>query len=83
MLVRLSPRLSRAGRALLGWRLQDLADASGVSPHTLRAFERKDESGRLQAINNRTVIATFEAYGLTFIPENGGGAGVRLSNRAK
>jgi hypothetical protein len=32
-------------------------------------------------MNNRALVEAFERAGLQFIPENGGGAGVRLKGR--
>ena len=77
----LSPRLCRACRAFLGWEQADLAAASEVSKSTIGAFERRDETARLTTMNNRAVVEAFERAGLEFIPENGGGPGVRLRER--
>jgi hypothetical protein len=79
--IRLSPRLCRAARALLGWQQSDLAEASGVPKPTVSAFETKEGSARLMGANNRLVVEAFEKAGLQFIPENGGGAGVRMRER--
>jgi hypothetical protein len=79
--LRLSPRLCRAARALIGWDQAQLAAASGVPKPTVSAFEVKDESAKLTTMNNRALIEAFETAGLQFIPENGGGAGVRVRER--
>lgn len=79
--IRLTPRLVRAARAMLGWQQQDLAEASGVPKPTISAFELKPEAGKLATMNHRALIGAFEAAGLEFIPENGGGAGVRFRER--
>ncbi len=76
--IRLTPRLCRAARALLGWRQADLAAASGVPEPTVNAFEAKPETGRMIAANARLLVTAFEAAGIEFIPENGGGAGLRM-----
>lgn len=79
MTVRLTPRLCRAARALIGMDQNDLASLSGVSRSTIGAFEIKDERARLMGANNRALIEAFEQAGLQFIPENeGGGCGIRL-----
>jgi DNA-binding XRE family transcriptional regulator len=78
MILRLSPRLCRAARALVGLEQKDLAAASGVSKSTIGAFEIKEEDARLKTVNNRALIEAFERAGLQFIPQNGGGPGVRL-----
>lgn len=78
----LTPRLCRAARALLGWKQSELATASGVPEPTVNAFEGKPETGRMIAANARLIVQAFEAAGIEFIPENGGGSGVRWRNRA-
>ncbi len=70
----------KAARALIDITAAQLADAAQVSPDTLRSFE----SGRtkfLSAENQASVTTALEAAGVEFIPENGGGAGVRLAKR--
>jgi len=79
--IRLTPRLCRAARALLGWQQQDVAAASGGPKPTISAFEIKEESSGLATMNNRAVVEAFEKAGLEFIPENGGGFGLRFKNR--
>jgi hypothetical protein len=72
--IRLTPRLCRAA--------QHLAEASGVPKPTIVAFEAKRDSvARIATMNNRAVVAAFEGASLQFIPENGGGVGVRLKDR--
>lgn len=78
----LSSELVRAARALLRWEQKELAEASGVSLPTVKRLEASP--GPLSA-HGPTVAAlqrAFEAAGLEFIPENGGGAGIRFRNRA-
>jgi transcriptional regulator with XRE-family HTH domain len=79
--MRLSPRLCRAARGLSGLGQEELAALSGVSRSTIGAFEAKAINARLSSKNNRALIEAFEQSGLEFIPENGGGAGVRLRRR--
>ncbi|UVF22847.1 helix-turn-helix domain-containing protein (plasmid) [Microvirga terrae] len=79
--IRLTPRLCRAARALLGWQQADLSEASGIPKPTVSAFETKDESARMSTMNNKAAIEAFEKAGLEFIPENGGGAGMRFRER--
>ena len=58
----------------------DLSNASGVPIDTIRSFE----SGRtksLNDVNERAIVTAFDAAGVVFIPENGGGAGVRLKEK--
>ena len=66
----------RAARALLGINQDQLADASKISKRTIGSFEtgeRLPTSANLAAIRSALEVA-----GVEFIPENGGGAGVRL-----
>ena len=81
MTPRLSPRMCKAARSLVGWGQGEFAEASGLSRSTVGAFEAKDESARLTNMNNKAAIEAFEAAGLEFIPENGGGAGIRFRER--
>lgn len=80
--IRMTPRLMRAARALVGWQQQDLAEASRVPKPTISAFELKPESAKMIAANARLIVQAFEDAGVEFIPENGGGAGIRFRNRA-
>ncbi|WP_376959765.1 helix-turn-helix domain-containing protein [Azospirillum sp. A26] len=62
-------------RAALGWGVRDLASAAKVSPDTIARLERGE------SLYPRTVDAirsALEAAGVEFIPQNGGGPGVRL-----
>ena len=74
--------MCKAARSLIGWGQGEFAEASGLSRSTVGAFEAKDEAARLTTMNNKAAIEAFEAAGLEFIPENGGGAGIRFRNRA-
>ncbi|RJF81871.1 XRE family transcriptional regulator [Azospirillum cavernae] len=59
---------------------KELAAAANVGSQTLADFER---GARTPHPNNLSAIrSALEAAGVEFIPENGGGAGVRLSKRA-
>lgn len=68
----------RAARALVRWEQKDLAAASNISLPSIKRLET--QPGALAA-HGRTIDAlkaALEAAGVEFIPENGGGAGVRL-----
>jgi transcriptional regulator with XRE-family HTH domain len=74
----MSPIQCRMARAALGLGVRELAAAAKVSTDTIARFERGEE------LKERTIEAlqrTFEAAGVEFIDENGGGAGVRLRKR--
>ena len=71
----ITPSQCRAARGLLDWTQAQLSDATGLSSVTIRAFE----GGRDARDSNRTLLRlALEKAGVEFIPENGGGAGVRL-----
>ena len=69
----------RAARALIGWSRADLAKAAQVSERTITDFER----GARSPINASLAALTraLEEAGVEFIPENGGGPGLRLRRR--
>ncbi|GLR49904.1 helix-turn-helix domain-containing protein [Shinella yambaruensis] len=69
----------RAARALLRWSQQELSDQCGVSVPTIKRLEAMEGelTGHLNTI--RAIERTLIEAGVTFIPENGGGAGVRLA----
>ena len=73
----MSPAQTRAARALLNWSQEQLAEKASVSVTTLRNYER----GATVAMTNNlnAMRGALEAAGVVFIPENGGGAGVRLA----
>ncbi|MCJ2016886.1 XRE family transcriptional regulator [Methylobacterium sp. E-065] len=80
--TRLNPHLCRAARAFLDWQQQHLSDASGIPRPTITAFEAKrDDAAKMSTMNNKAAVEAFEAAGLEFIPENGGGAGIRFRER--
>lgn len=65
----------RMARAALGLGVRDLAERAEVSPNTIARLERGEV---LKAATVDTIRASLEAAGVEFIPENGGGVGVRL-----
>jgi transcriptional regulator with XRE-family HTH domain len=66
---------SKMARAALGLGVRDLAAAAGVSPDTVARLERGEE---LKPRTVDAIRAALETAGVQFIPENGGGPGVRL-----
>jgi transcriptional regulator with XRE-family HTH domain len=72
----------RAARALTGLSQAEVAEAAGVSVPTLK----RAEAGGPIKVADETIAAiakALEKAGVEFIPENGGGAGVRLAKRTK
>ncbi|RWH76861.1 MAG: XRE family transcriptional regulator [Mesorhizobium sp.] len=55
----------------MNWTVRDLADRSGVHRKTVTRIEA-------EATTPGHSIAAVQSAGVEFIPENGGGAGVRL-----
>ena len=77
----LSAAQIRAARALLGWRQDDLARASGVGPATIRRIEvvRGPIMGNVST--QLRIQKAFEQAGVCFIDADGsGGIGVRLES---
>ncbi|WP_413992223.1 helix-turn-helix transcriptional regulator [Labrys okinawensis] len=70
------PSQVRAARGLLNLTQQDLADISRVSLRTIVQLERGERE--LSSSITQALKLSLEAAGVEFIPENGGGAGVRL-----
>ncbi|WP_237402424.1 helix-turn-helix domain-containing protein [Rhodovulum sulfidophilum] len=53
-----------------------LAEASGVAKRTIASFEKEERQPYERTIS--ALRYALEAAGVDFIPENGGGAGVRM-----
>jgi transcriptional regulator with XRE-family HTH domain len=71
----LLPVQCRMARTATGLGVRELSEQSGVSTDTIVRFERGE------TLRPRTLAAirtALEAAGVEFIPENGGGPGVRL-----
>ena len=61
---------------MLGMTQADLAERASLSATALNSIERGTSDPR--ASNLAAIQHALEAAGVEFIPENGGGAGVRL-----
>lgn len=68
----------RAARALLRWTAEILAERSQVGVATIKRAEGLDGVVRMTAPNIEAVRRAFGDAGVELIPENGGGAGVRM-----
>lgn len=76
----LTPAQCRAARALLGISQSQLADMAKVARTTVLDFEK---GARVPQRNNLEALErALDDAGIVFIPENGGGAGVRLAKPA-
>lgn len=76
--ITITPVQSRMARVALSWGVRDLAAAAKVSPNTIARLERGET---LYPRTLGAIQAALEAAGVEFIPENGGGVGVRLKAR--
>jgi transcriptional regulator with XRE-family HTH domain len=85
----------RAARAFLGWSIADLARHAGVGISTVQAIERTDGAPSIKSGLDTTrdyrasarkesldkIASTLIAAGITFLPDNGKGAGLRGKRR--
>ncbi len=78
MSEKMTPEQIRAARALLKWSARELAEKVGLGLTTIQRME--NEAGLESALNKNVnaVKKALEEGGVEFIPENGGGAGVRF-----
>jgi transcriptional regulator with XRE-family HTH domain len=77
-----SPAQLRAARSLIGWSQTDLAKKAGLSLPTVKRVET-DLGVRVSDEAKRKLHQALENAGIEFIPENGGGPGVRLKKAAR
>jgi predicted transcriptional regulator len=70
----------RAARGILDWSQQELADRAQVGVVTVRLLEAAAHQPRRATLD--VIRRCFEAAGVDFIDENGGGPGVRLRRPA-
>lgn len=68
----------RAARGLLNWTVRDLAEKSGVHRNTVTRIET---DATAPGYSQAAIRSALEAAGVEFIPENGGGAGVRFRKK--
>ncbi len=74
-----TPGQCRAARGLLAWNQQELAQRARVGIVTVHQFEAGLSQPRRATLD--VIRRAFEAAGVEFIDENGGGPGVRLRKR--
>jgi transcriptional regulator with XRE-family HTH domain len=67
----------RAARALIGWSLDEMAEAAKVSKSTVHNFERGRSTPNPK--NMADMVRALEAAGVVLIDANGDGPGVRLA----
>jgi len=72
----ITPKQIRGARAMLGLTQADLAARAGMSATGLNNIEKGSADPKASTL--RAIQAALETEGIEFIPENGGGPGVRL-----
>lgn len=77
----MSPAQCRAARALLGLEQGQVAEAAEIARATLIDFEKEQRFPRSATV--KAIRKALEDAGIEFIPENGGGVGVRLTKGPK
>jgi transcriptional regulator with XRE-family HTH domain len=75
----MTPEQCRAARGLLDWSQAQLAEKAAVGIVTVRQFEAGAHTPRRATVE--VIKRAFDAAGVEFIDENGGGPGVRLRRR--
>ncbi|MGD1926351.1 MAG: helix-turn-helix domain-containing protein [Paracoccaceae bacterium] len=68
----------KMAKAALGLSNPDVSQATGLNRNTI---QRAESGGSVNRSTMITLRRFFEGEGVQFIPENGGGAGVRLRDR--
>ena len=81
MSVRLTPSLTRAARGLAGWNEEDLAREAGIAGSTIAEFEAAPDTRAAAPADEKALLAAFDRAGVIFLPEDGGGFGVRRRQR--
>ncbi|KQV41215.1 helix-turn-helix transcriptional regulator [Rhizobium sp. Root1204] len=71
----------RAARALVRWSAKDLAQAARIGVATVSRAEVEEGRTTLTTANLKAIRLALESAGIEFIPENGGGVGVRFRDR--
>lgn len=73
--VKMNAVQCKMARAALGWGVRDLAMKANVSTQTVTRLERGEQ---LKDSTIENIKSVFLMSGIEFIPQNGGGPGVRL-----
>jgi transcriptional regulator with XRE-family HTH domain len=68
----------RAARGLIRWSARQLAEKAGLSLPTIQRIEAADGIPPTSAKPLDAIQRALEAAGIAFVPENGGGPGVRF-----
>ncbi len=68
---------------MVQWRAVELAQRAGVGLSTVQRAEGQSGPVTMMRANMDALQRTLEAAGIEFIPENGGGPGVRMRKTEK
>ena len=71
----------KAARGLLGWEQKTLSEKTSLSLQTIKRMEGSQGKIRGTHENVSKIREAFEEAGIEFIPENGGGAGLRFKHK--
>lgn len=78
----MTPSQARAARAMLKLGVREVAELAKVTPNTVSRVEQDDGGPRgPQPVTIEAIRRVYEEKGVQFIPQNGGGAGVRMRDR--
>lgn len=77
----ISAKQMKAARIFLDLDQKHVAEMTGLSTQTIHRMENLG-TGRSSAENVEKVRKALEGAGIEFLPENGGGSGVRLRKSA-
>ena len=80
-MMMITPAQCRAARGLIGWNQQDLAKEARIGVVTVHQLEKGVSQPRRATLD--VIKRAFEAAGVEFIDENGGGPGVRLRKQSQ
>jgi transcriptional regulator with XRE-family HTH domain len=70
-------------RGYLRWSAKELAEKAGVAESTIKRMEQDEGFPIARGANIEAVFKTLTAAGIIFVPENGGGVGIRLRKPAE
>jgi transcriptional regulator with XRE-family HTH domain len=73
----------RMARAFLKWSVAELAEKSGVGISTIQRIEADEGFPTARGGNIDAVYKTLAAAGVTFLPENDEGVGVRGKSKGR
>jgi transcriptional regulator with XRE-family HTH domain len=68
----------RMARGYLRWSAKELADRAGVAESTIKRMEQDEGFPIARGANIEAVYNALAEAGIIFLPENGGGVGIRL-----